>query len=298
MRTARRRSWLRRLVDLWVTRWTRADRAALSRLGGLRPAAVVTGASEGIGRALAERLADEVAALILVARRPGPLAEAAAAIAARAPEVEVVALPLDVTAPDAAATIAAFAERHGLYIDEIVNNAGVGLAGALAGAAAADIESLVAVNVAAVTRLTRAFLPDMLARGRGGIINVASLGGYAPGPFQAAYYASRAYVLSLTAAIAWEERGRGVRIAVLVPGPVRTRLHAKMGTGRALYRLLLPSATPESVARAALRGYDAGLHTIHPGPLTIVAAVFLSVVPKVLLVPFLGWLYWPGGRET
>src|SRR5690606_3538883 len=92
--------------------------------------------------------------------------------------------------------------------------------------------------------LMRHFLPAMCVRGRGGVLNVASLGGYAPGPYQAAYYASKSYVIALTEAVAWETRGLGVRVAVFAPGPVRTRFHARMGAENALYRWPLPAPSP------------------------------------------------------
>ena len=94
------------------------------------------------------------------------------------------------------------------------------------------LSNLTELNVTALTRLTRTFLPDMLVRGRGGIINVASLGGFTPGPYQAAYYASKAYVIALTRALAHENRGMGVRFAVVAPGPVNTKFHAKMDAGK------------------------------------------------------------------
>ena len=116
-----------------------------------------------------------------------------------------------------------------------------------------------------MTRLTRTALPDMIARQRGGILNVASLGAYVPGPNQAAYYASKSYVVSLTEAIASEASGQGVRVSALAPGPVDTRFHHDMGADRSLYRLVLPSMTPDRVARSAYRGFMFGQRVIVPG---------------------------------
>ena len=105
----------------------------------------------------------------------------------------------------------------------------------------------------------------MKARGAGGILNVASLGGYAPGPYQAAYYASKAYVLSLTEALAAEAAGSGVRICVVAPGPVETRFHAKMGGEGAFYRSFIRAQTPKAVAASAYRGFMLGRRVVVPG---------------------------------
>ena len=125
----------------------------------------------------------------------------------------------DVTEANAADIIAAGLSRAGLYLDVLVNNAGTGLAGPFLDQTPVEISRLIALNVESVTRLTRAALPDMIARQRGGILNVASLGAYIPGPNQAAYYASKSYVVSLTEAIASEISGHGVRVSALRPGP-------------------------------------------------------------------------------
>lgn len=288
------RSLIRRLGDAWVSRWAaQFDPSARAAVHGLRPAALITGASEGIGRELARLMAARGTAVVLVARRAEPLMSAADELTAAFPGLPVVAVPLDLRRDDAPSEIEAAAKRNGLFVDEVFNNAGMGLAGSFVGQTEDDIDALVQLNMRAATRLIRHFLPAMLDRGHGGILNVGSLGGYAPGPYQAAYYASKAYLLSLTQAVGWEIRGRGVRMAVLCPGPVSTGFHGRMAAERSLYRVLLPSPSAAFVARAALRGYDAGLRVIHPGPLTAVAAVFLTIMPRVLLLPVLGALLWP-----
>lgn len=285
---------LRRIGDAWVGRWAKPEPQAHAAVAHFKPAVLITGASEGIGRALALHLDPRSAALILIARRAEPLEKVAGEIRALPNAPVVRTIPLDITRPDAADTIARIAAEAGLYVDELINNAGIGLSGPFASQNPAEVATLVALNVDAATRLMHQFLPAMLARGRGGVMNIASLGGYAPGPFQAAYYASKAYLISLTRAVAWEERGRGVRIAVVSPGPVQTGFHARMGAESAFYRLVLPSPDAAAVARSAVRSYDAGLGAIHPGPLTSAAAVLMTVIPRVFLLPFIGWLLWPG----
>ena len=283
------------VADAWIDRNAAASPDALEAVRGLRPAVVVTGASRGIGRSLALRFARAGAELALVARGAEPLARVAAEIS-REHGVKVTPLALDVTAPDAPAALDAALRGAGLYADVLVNNAGIGLAGPFADHAPDAIDGLLVLNVTAVTRLMRHALPAMIARGRGGILNVASLGGMAPGPYQAAYYASKAYVLSLTEAVAHEARGQGVRIAVVAPGPVNTGFHAAMGADSALYRTLVPALSPEAVAASAYRGFLIGRTKIVPGIVAMASALALKLLPSFASVPLLGMLLYRPAR--
>jgi short-subunit dehydrogenase len=139
----------------------------------------------------------------------------------------------------------------------------------------------------------RHYLPGMRLRGRGGLLNLASLGGYTPGPYQAAYYASKAYVISLTEAIAAETAGEGVRACALAPGPVDTAWHERAGAETALYRSLVPPASAASVARAGYLGYLLGLRVVVPGLLNPFLALALKLLPHRLMVPFIAWLLKP-----
>jgi hypothetical protein len=277
------------LLDWWFRRYWRRDPRALARWEGLAPATVVTGGSEGIGLALARRFAKAGDRVVLVARRAEPLSEAAAAIE-REFAVPAVALALDVRRADAAEVIRRELAARGLYVDVLVNNAGVGLAGLFEAQDRARIEALLELNVRALTQLMHTFLPDMCVRGRGGVLNIGSLGGFLPGPWQAVYYASKAYVSSLTEAVAWETRGQGVRVAVVAPGPVETRFHLRMGAQNALYRWLIPAASPDAVAAAAFRGFRWRRTVIIPGILGPFGAVATRLIPHPLLVPVIGWL--------
>ena len=233
------------LLQAWRRRWWRPDPQALAAYAGLRPMVVVTGGSEGIGLALARRFAAAGNDLILVARRPEPLREAADRIRAEF-KVEAVAVPVDVTSPERYRAIEAALAAQRAYADVLVNSAGMGLAGPFHDQAPEAIMQLIDLNVRALTALTRHFLTGMLVRGRGGILNLASLGSYAPGPNQGVYYASKAYVLSLSEAIAAETAGLGVRITALAPGPVNTGFHARMGAELAFYRYWLPPPPPRA----------------------------------------------------
>ena len=255
---------------------------------------VVTGASEGIGYALARRFAAAGHDLILVARQPELLAGAADRIRADF-KVQAIAVPADVTAPTAIPAIEAALAAQRAYADVLVNGAGMGLAGAFINHSPEAVLQLLDLNVRALTELMRHFLPGMRMRGRGGILNVASLGGYAPGPYQAVYYASKAYVISLTEAVAAETAGEGVRVSALAPGPVNTGFHRKMGSERAFYRYLVLPASAESVAGAGYRGFALGWRVIVPGILNPFMALALRVLPHRIVIPIIGWLLKPRG---
>jgi short-subunit dehydrogenase len=286
---------MRSLLQSWRRRWWRPDPAALAAFEGLRPVAVVTGGSEGIGYELARRFASAGNDVMLVARRLEPLEQAAAQIRAET-KAAVSVLSLDVTVPDAVAKIEAALQSEGAYADILVNNAGIGLAGPFHAHSDADVLRLVDLNVRALTRLTHHFLPGMRVRGRGGILNVASIGGFAPGPNQAAYYASKAYVLSLTEAIAAETAGEGVRVCALAPGPVNTRWHEKAGAQSAFYRSFVPPASARSVAWAGYLGYVLGLRVTIPGLVNPIMAVAMRIMPHRIVIPIIGVLLRPRKR--
>lgn len=272
-----------KIADLWLTRGRRLSaeaKAARSAVADLTPAVVVTGGSRGIGAAIANEFARRGYAFVIVARH----------LPERHLPAGTIAIAVDVTAADAFEVISARLATERLYLDVLVNSAGVGLAGPFVEHESKDIDALLSLNVAALTRLTRRALPGMLARRRGGVLNVSSLGGYAPGPHQAAYYASKGYVLSLTEAIAAENAGSGVRFTVLAPGPVETKFHGAMGADDALYRRLLPALSPEHAARAAYRGFMIGQRVVAPGVVNRLALVLLKLLPHPLIVPIVGWL--------
>ncbi len=256
----------------------------------LRPCIIVTGASEGIGLALAHRFAAGTGhAIVMIARRGELLAAAAAQVATRN-GVETFPLPLDLTSTGAADRIEQALAEHGLYPGVLINNAGVGLGGVFASHSEAELAALIDLNVRALTLLTRRFLGIMQARGTGSIINIASLGGFAPGPCQAAYYASKAYVVSLTRALSQETAGTSVHVCSVCPGPVDTSFHARMCADAAFYRQLMPAMSAASVANATWRGWKLGFYVIHPGIFTPVLSLVMRLTPWLLLVPLVGWL--------
>ncbi len=263
--------------------------------GRTRPFVVVTGASEGIGFAIAERLAAQGRSLLLIARRSEPLLQAAGRLRASGAAC-VETLVLDITSDGAAQQIGAAIAAAGGHLDLLVNCAGMGLAGPFDQREPAEIDELIMLNVVALTRLMRHFLPELRSRRTGGILNVASLGGYIPGPNQAAYYASKSYVISLSEAIAAEVGADGVMITVVSPGPVTTGFHAKMGAEGALYRWLVPSMSPRKVAVWALAAHAIGLRSVVPGFINIFMMFFLRILPHRLVVPVVAWLLKPRMR--
>jgi hypothetical protein len=280
---------LEKLASRIVGRRAAPTSEALAAAALRLPAVVITGGSSGIGFALARLFAQRSEAIVLIARDATRLDTARRALE-QTTTARIETLTLDIGHQDAAGTVLAWLEQKGLYCDILINNAAIGQAGPFSNSDAAKLETLIATNIAGLTRLTRATLPGMLGRGRGGILSIASLGGLLPGPHQAAYYASKAFVISLSEALASETAGRGVRITVVLPGPVETRFHARMGAEGSLYRHFLPASSPERVASLALRGFRLGRRVVAPGILPTLASITLRVLPHTLSVPVARWL--------
>src|SRR5262249_37082938 len=194
-----------------------------------RPVALITGASAGIGAALAHECAAHGHELVLVARREQVLGALADAIAAKG-AIRPTVLGADLARPDATQAIAAALEQRGLEPDVVVNNAGFGLLGAADQLDRAEQLAMIDLNVRALTDLSLAFI-DNLKRRKSGILNDASIADFMPGPGMAVYYATKAYVLSFSEALHRELKPQGVRVTVLCPGPVPTEFQARAGMG-------------------------------------------------------------------
>ena len=257
-----------------------------------RPFVVVTGGSDGIGLAIAARYLDAGDGILIVARDPQRLAAAQSSLGGHRVEI----LALDVTEPTAPETIEARLASLGGHCGTLVNSAGIGLSGPFTSHASDDIDGLIRLNVAAATRLMRHVLPGMIARGRGTVINVASLGGLVPGPYQAAYYASKAYLLSLSEAVAAEVAGSGVTVTAVAPGPVATSFHRHMGSEADLYLKLLPVQRPATVARWTKLGARLGARVVVPGVLQSIGALALRLLPHRISVPLIAMLLRPRRR--
>jgi hypothetical protein len=244
-----------------------------------RAAAIITGASRGIGRELALIAAREWPVL-LVARPSAELDAVAAEIRARGGESQL--LPLDLEQEEAAAAVMAALETHGWHAEVLVNNAAFGHVGRADEIAAADQLGQIALNVRTLTALTLAVLPSMRARGRGGVLNVASVAAFLPGPGMATYYATKAYVQSFSVSLWQEMRPFGVTVTSLCPGPVHTGFLAR-ATGAAgpvqgrTTRFHVPAA---DVAKAGWEGLKGGHHTVVPGFPNWLMVQLARIVPQ------------------
>jgi short-subunit dehydrogenase len=244
----------------------------------LQPAVVVTGASSGIGRALAIQ-AGTGRHVLLVARSAEPMRLIAADIVAKGGSASF--LPLDITDASAAETIAARLAEEGRYCDVLVNNAGYGLIGKAEKLDAGEQLGIVDLNVRALAKLSLAFLPGMLERGRGGILNVASVAAFAPGPGMAMYYASKAFVRSLSLALWQEAKGSGVTVTTLCPGPVSTGFFSRATGGAkkpSLFKLL-PGTTADQVAEAGWKAFRAGHRQVIPGWTNWLTVRIVQILP-------------------
>jgi short-subunit dehydrogenase len=222
--------------------------------------ALVTGASSGIGAAFVRELASRGADLVLVARS-GDRLTALAAELSREYGVRADVAVADLARPSAAEALASELSSRGIQIDILVNNAGFGFFAPLVQADGAVLSDMVQLNVAALVGLTRLYLPGMLARDRGAVINVGSTAAFQPVPYMAVYGATKAFVLSFTEALWAETRGTGVRVTALCPGSTDTGFFDVAGDDAQVGRRV----APEGVARAALRALDRRRSTVVTG---------------------------------
>ena len=223
--------------------------------------ALVTGASAGLGAELAKLCAAGGYDLVLVARNQSRLTELAGSLA-RAHGVQARALVADLA--DAAAPPAIYSQLAGQPLAILINNAGFGVQGPFAQNDWGREASLLQVNVTSLIHLTKLFLPAMIERGSGRILNVASTAAFVPGPFMAMYYASKAFVLSFSESIANEVKGTGVSVTALCPGPTRTEFFERAGLAGS--KLLKgPTMSAEAAAREGYKAMMAGKSSVIAG---------------------------------
>jgi short-subunit dehydrogenase len=250
---------------------------------------LITGASSGIGRQLARLFAADGAQLVLVARGLEALHKLAGELAAEyGAQAQVVAADLSLRT-GTTEIMAALAERN-LEVDVLVNSAGFGVLGSIAEIGVDRQMQMIDVNVSSLTRLTALLLPGMLERRRGGILNVASTAAFQGGPKEAVYYATKAYVLSFTEALAEEARGSGVRVCCLAPGPTETGFAAQAGLeGSRLFRQGVMDAG--RVAQAGYRGLREGKTLVVPGFRNQALVFATRLSPRVLTTRIVGYLH-------
>jgi uncharacterized protein len=246
--------------------------------------ALITGASSGIGEALAHRFAKGGYHLVLVARSADKLKALAAALA-QEHGIKAWAAPADLSLPEAAPKLAAAMKRAKRPIDVLVNNAGVLEQGPFTAMAPARHQQMIALNIAGLTAMLAAFLPGMVARGQGRVLNVASIAAFQPVPQLATYAATKAFVLSLTESLSEELKGSGVSITALCPGMTATHMLSSAQAGNAQLNKL-----PDFLVGKAEDVADEGYQACHrgevirvPGALNLAGTVAARATPKWLL---------------
>jgi len=244
----------------------------------MKSTALITGASSGIGLDLAHLFAADGHDLVLVARSEDKLRALAKELEAKH-GIEAMVIVADLAKPDAPQQIFVIAPP----VDILVNDAGYGLSGKFAETDLRTELDMIQVNVTALTHLTKLFLTPMLERKRGRILNVASTAAFQPGPLMAVYYATKAYVLSFSEAIAEELRGTGVTVTALCPGPTATGFQktARMSS-EALLELMRPQSSMD-VARAGYRALMRGKRIVIPGVKNKLGVQSLRVSPRALV---------------
>ena len=242
---------------------------------------LITGASSGIGRALANLFARDGYALVLVARRASVLEEIAAELRAE-PGADVRVMPIDLADPAAPMRLAGDLQAAGVTVDVLVNNAGFGMQGAFAALPFERQLQMIHLNVTALAALTRLLLPSMLERGRGGVLNVGSTAGFQPGPYMAVYYATKAFVVSFSEALSDELSGSGLRISCLAPGPTATAFAAHAGAAES--RLFQgDTMAVEDVARIGYDGWQRGQALVIPGARNRWRAFAVRLLPRAFV---------------
>lgn len=255
----------------------------MSTRPGTGQTALVTGASYGIGLDLAECFARDGYDLILTARSEQALGEAAARLA-QTHGVTATPIALDLGAAGGGSRLAEAIASRGLQVDVLVNNAGYGHAGALTSSDLQTQLGMIDLNDRALVELTYLFWDGMLARKRGGVLNVASTASFQPGPLMAVYYASKAFVLSFSEAL-WEEaRDTGVHVTCLCPGPTVSKFRERAGTGKTR---LASASTPMpsmEVAEQGYRGFVANTRVVVTGARNATMAWLAPLLPRTMLL--------------
>ena len=241
----------------------------------MKKVALVTGASAGLGVEFARQLAKRGHSLVLVARRKERLEELAKELGSAR------AIAADLSKKDAAAKLMADLEANGEVVDLLINNAGFGLIGCFAELDAKRERQMIDLNVGTLTDLCRAVAPGMIERKSGGILNVASTAAFQPGPKFAVYFATKAFVLSLTEALHEELKPHGIKVSCLCPGPTKTEFGDVAGftnkLGMAFEKIAMSAAR---VVEIGLEGLDKNKAIVIPGALNKAGAVSGRFVPR------------------
>jgi len=251
--------------------------------------ALITGASGGIGYELAKLLARDRCNLVLVARSGDKLAHVAGELRSQ-PGIGVKTIALDLADPLAPSFLFGQLQRENVSVDILINNAGFGAFGAFATMPEEEIRGQIHLNITALTQLTRLFLPPMLARRSGRIMNVASTAAFQPGPLMAVYYATKAYVLSLSEALENELRGSGVTVTCFCPGATKTGFARRAGTENSRLFKQVGAMDAATVARDGYRGMMEGKTLVISGAHNWLVAESVRFAPRKLVTAISRWV--------
>lgn len=247
-----------------------------------RNSTLITGASGGIGYELAGLFARDNHNLVLVARNSDKLAQVADDLQRRF-GVSAKAIALDLANQAAPQSLFDQLQRDGIAVDILVNNAGYGKLGAFAGVSLEESLGQIQLNITALTSLARLFLGPMLQRGSGKILNVASTAGFQPGPLMAVYYATKAYVISFSEALANELADKGITVTCLCPGPTVTGFASRAGNNKSrLFKQLRPMDA-RTVALQGYRGLLSGKTLVIPGLRNWLLVEALRISPRKMV---------------
>lgn len=244
---------------------------------------LITGASSGIGRALALQVAHRARAIALVARRKDRLEELKSELLTLNPSLRVVVSAADITKPEARDAMLAAVEAEAGPVDVLVNNAGFGDLGVFDRADWEKNERMIALNVTALTHLTHRVVRGMVARGRGGILNVSSGWGLTFGPGLSVYIGTKHFVTGFTEGLRLDLAGTGVRVTQVCPGPVATEFNDTVGNFTGMSPPGLIEISAEQCARAAVRGLDRGRALVVPGLLIRLILFLGTKTPRFIL---------------
>jgi hypothetical protein len=251
--------------------------------------AVITGASGGIGYELAKLFAHDHYDLVLVARSGDKLTQFADELQ-RQFGIAVRTVALDLASPGAARQLFDQLSQQRTVTDVLVNNAAFGAYGEFANMAESEISGQIELNIAALTQLTRLFLPQMVERKNGKILNVASIAGFQPGPLMAVYYASKAYVISFSEAIANELKGSGVTVTCLCPGPTDTGFQSRAGVQNSRLFKQFGPMDAKTVARDGYRATMKGKTLAISGLKNLILAESVRIAPRKLATAISRWV--------
>ncbi|MFS4460937.1 SDR family NAD(P)-dependent oxidoreductase [Bdellovibrio sp. HCB2-146] len=250
---------------------------------------LITGASSGIGLELAKQFAQNGKSLILVARSEKALQDLAQELTHQY-QIKVHVIPADLSRPEECQRLFELCRQQNLHVENLVNNAGVGDNAAFVETEWTRQEQMIRLNMESLTRLTHLFLPEMVQRKSGGILNVASTAAFQPGPYMAVYYATKAYVLSFSEAINAELKGSGVHATALCPGPTHSAFQAtaKMDKSKLFKMLNVPSS--KDVAEFAYQSFQKKKAVAVHGVMNKIMSLSVGVTPRFLLLKIVSFL--------